>query len=501
MLRDTTLARSQSTMTASKACATERSPRSALEQLAPELLHCILGYLPLEDVLTLRRTCIILSSVGLDYFDTEVPLVSHYDKFRALKEIAKHPMLSIRMKSLFYMCDRPHDVRDRAWKNSWSARQNGRGISESSDPHIAASFQSYLELCETYGRVGYQEHERNCLRELFQGCRNLREITLACQAACSRRLNASRTAFDQVMVQPDERDNWENAGVLQLNNLAHAAAAAEHQLDSLTLAGIGYLLWNPRNNEQVSDVKALVQPLRRLRLTTLSMTEAEELVASTIIASEATANFQAGRFREMLAVATNLRVLKLHFSPFTFEGEQAPYQQRFLSPREIYLKDVLGDLIFPHLYELAISSCGTTSTYLEEVLFRHKDTLRRLTLSHIHMVTEDFQQFFHNIAGQLPELRKVILHGISDPQPWGPPGRKSTIVEEHPDNSLAKYEIERFVLSGGVPPQWQNHFTWVGRRATVTQKEDYLQSGLPEDNTMPDDPKLVYGWDEFDDRF
>ena len=160
MLRDTTLARSQPTMTASKACATERSPRSALEQLAPELLHCILGYLPLEDVLTLRRTCIILSSVGLDYFDTEVPLVSHYDKFRALKEIAKHPMLSMRMKSLFYMCDRPHDVRDRAWKNSWSARQNGRGISESSDPHIAASFQSYLELCETYGRVGYQEHER-----------------------------------------------------------------------------------------------------------------------------------------------------------------------------------------------------------------------------------------------------------------------------------------------------------------------------------------------------
>lgn len=38
-------------------------------------------------------------------------------------------------------------------------------------------------------------------------------------------------------------------------------------------------------------------------------------------------------------------------------------------------------------------------------------------------------------------------------------------------------------------------------RVTVTQNQDYLQSGLSEDNTMPDDPKLDYAWDEFDDRF
>jgi hypothetical protein len=251
----------------------------------------------------------------------------------------------------------------------------------------------------------------------------------------------------------------------------------------------------------VSDVKALIQPLRRLRISTLSMTESEDRLMSAIIANEATANFQGGRFREMLAVATNLRVLKLHFSPFTFAGERATYQQDYLGAREIYLKNVLGDLRFPHLYELAISSCGTTSNYLEEVLLRHKDTLRRLTLSHINMVTEDFRQFFRNIAGQLPELRKVTLHGITDPEPWGPPGRKSTGAEEFLDNSLVKYELENFVLSGGVPPQWHNHFTWVGRQMIVTQKEDYLQSGLPEDNIMSDDPKLDYAWDEFDDKF
>jgi hypothetical protein len=56
------------------------------------------------------------------------------------------------------------------------------------------------------------------------------------------------------------------------------------------------------------------------------------------------------------------------------------------------------------------------------------------------------------------------------------------------------------VLSGGIPPQWHNHFSQVGQLVIITQNEDCLQSGLPEDNTMPDDPKLDYAWDEFDDR-
>lgn len=140
-------------------------------------------------------------------------------------------------------------------------------------------------MCEGYASAENREHERNCLLELFQGCRYLREITLACKAGCSRRLNACRTTFDEAMIEPDERHNWGNAGVFQLINLAHAVAASEIQLDSLTLAGIGYLLWNPRNHDQVANIKALIQPLRRLRLTTLSMTEAEEKFASTIIAS------------------------------------------------------------------------------------------------------------------------------------------------------------------------------------------------------------------------
>jgi len=43
-------------MSTSQACGTERPPRTSLEALAPELLHQIFEYLPLRDVLALRRT-------------------------------------------------------------------------------------------------------------------------------------------------------------------------------------------------------------------------------------------------------------------------------------------------------------------------------------------------------------------------------------------------------------------------------------------------------------
>lgn len=107
-------------MSTSKASDTQRLPRSALEGLAPELLHHIFHYLPLRDVLALRQTCITLASIGLDHLGTEIPLVSHIDKFRVLIENAKHPVLSKRKKSLFYMCDRLRPVS----YSTWLARQS-----------------------------------------------------------------------------------------------------------------------------------------------------------------------------------------------------------------------------------------------------------------------------------------------------------------------------------------------------------------------------------------
>lgn len=79
---------------------------SELLDLPTELLHVIFSSLTIEDVLAARRTCLALASVGIDHMGTEVPLVYHRDKFKALTQIAQHSELSKRMRSLFYLVDR-----------------------------------------------------------------------------------------------------------------------------------------------------------------------------------------------------------------------------------------------------------------------------------------------------------------------------------------------------------------------------------------------------------
>jgi hypothetical protein len=58
--------------------------RPLLQTLPTELIHLVFDQLPLQDVLTARKTCSTLADLGIDHFGDQVPLVYHRDKFRAL---------------------------------------------------------------------------------------------------------------------------------------------------------------------------------------------------------------------------------------------------------------------------------------------------------------------------------------------------------------------------------------------------------------------------------
>jgi hypothetical protein len=81
---------------------------------------------------------------------------------------------------------------------------------------------------------------------------------------------------------------------------------------------------------------------------------------------------------------------------------------------ETSLEDALGDVCFPHLYELDIGDCKADTQCLTNLILRHKTTLRRLTLSDIHLLGPDLgcRSVLTAIAGQLPNLRKIRLRGL-----------------------------------------------------------------------------------------
>lgn len=263
-------------------------------------------------------------------------------------------------------------------------------------------------------------------------------------------------------------------------------ASADIQLDSLTISETTHRLWDCHSEEDRNNLRALVRPLRRLRLfLRATRGDAHDGWAEDPEIDYDMRNYQAGRFRAMLTDATNLRVLKLQFPPLR------PYQDSFRAPD---LRDLLGDLTFPQLYELAISRSATNSAYLRSVILRHRATLRRLTISRIHLVSNDFEAFVESIAGRLPNLQEVTLRGVSTPGPWDIwccTGSYS--FHEYPERSVIRYNAENFILRGHAAHDWSND-----RR--FDKVEDYVQPCLPDDNPMTDDPRRDYSWDEFDDR-
>jgi hypothetical protein len=223
-----------------------------LQMLPAELLHSIFEWLDIADVLVMRRTCEMMARIGLDHFGSEVALIVHRDKFRALTEIAKHPLLPSRMKSLFYVIDRLVLTDHDAWRLQDFKRDCGADT-------------TFFEVMCAHVEPGY---DINCLERLFAGCPNIRDVTVAYGAHCDRELNASHTSYKEALATPGKGLAWANTVARQVLNIADATASNGVKLDSLTLAGTTHQLWDPelRSEEEAESLKCLVRPLRRLRL-------------------------------------------------------------------------------------------------------------------------------------------------------------------------------------------------------------------------------------------
>jgi hypothetical protein len=502
-----------------------------LHALPTELLHNVFARLDVVGVLAMRRTCKIMAQIGLYHFGNEIPLIPHRDKFRALTEIAKHPLLSTRMTSLFYVIDRLAPTDYDTWRLqgfkrycgtdlvSFEVMSAGVTVTTNNDIDKFATFRAMCADEEDIVKTGY---DINCLGKLFAGCPNIRDVIVAYGAHCDRELNASHTSYKEALATPGKGLAWANTGARQVLNIADTAASNGLKLDSLTLAGATYQLWDPelRNEEEVESLKGLVRPLRRLRLYIQDERDIEDIEhpddddppytdEDKYADSEADEAFETGSITEMLAEAANLRVLKLRL-----------WQRSCFHGITAHLENVLGDLHFTHLYELAVGGCNTDPQYLTTAILRHKTTLRRLSLSDIGLrdllgpAPPGWRAALVAIAGQLPHLRKVRLRGCLSSS------RMANLNFGSPNAHPWRDVVENFVLKGGAPP-WGDHS--VSDRKPLLQDDTEsdpcgdpgitcgyrglpahgkcVPSDLPEDNTESDDPMLDYEPDDFDAAF
>ena len=141
---------------------------------------------------------------------------------------------------------------------------------------------------------------------------------------------------------------------------------------------------------------------------------------------------------------------------------------------------------FPHLYELGLSNCVTTAEYLHGLLIRHKATLRRLSLSHVHFSENSSTSFFRGIGGKLPALRTVKLRGWFEASAYGVeyffdiPASESRRIAPRFD------AVETFVLEGG---HWPNVWNLEEQTCYPWQQKGYRSPGLPVEHDRAEDDR------------
>lgn len=471
-------------------------PRAHLQTLPIELLHLVFDHLSLQDVPAARKTCSALAHVGTHHFGDEVPLVYHRDKFQALCEIAKHPQISKRMRSLFYVSDRclwvPYEEWDherpdpQRWKETnqprpyfmgfdsgvWNrqdceaARKRISGVSESSR---RKGYEIFEALCQDAIEIHKTGYDLACLRSLFRACPQLREVTITSKHECTRRLDAELKAFADAMT-PLEDHSLRDAGLSQVLTLATAVQEASIPLDSLTLRYVSPGLFGISS----LALRAVVRPLRRLRM--LIQFDTDTIEFEDWGADNMLYLARMNNFRELLAEARDLRVLNLHLP--------VEYQDDPDKRSGARLDYAIGDVTFAHLYELTMGGCEVEAEFLVDLILRHKATLRRLSLGWVSLINRGvtpWRTVFTRLSGQLPKLYFVSLSGELCEN-----GRKKLTL-----NTYFRRALEEFVMKGG---QWPSSRSSANRRSGRSN----LLLNLPDDNMERDDPARHYKRDEFD---
>lgn len=532
-----------------------------LTALPPELLHNIFECLQLRDVRSARLSCCLLARIGLDHFNDQVPLVFTRDKFTALTEIAEHPVIAKRMRSLwwafgmlkhkdyaawnsarpatfpvYFCCDLDELIgppsgrseRDhRAASRAMAKRHQEYVASKSAIPEsdLSAAFATHQGMCQDQDAILEERFDLHCLQALFKGCPNIREAVVTDPGDTIHGSRMTTAAFEKGMTTLLQyTPGWEYAGLREVLTLTSAIVAARVELDSLTLSGVSYRLLDanvrgiylrrlfkgeylptdggtePTLGRSASGLLALVRPLRRLCLGLTALPDEDD---ENYDVEETGPEEFVDSVNELFNSGQPNQILR-EAKELRVLKLRLPlcltYEMSFDEASYADVQSLLGSVTYPHLYEFSLAHGLAHGTHFVEFLLRHKATLRRLNLSYMHFPSQEtWVDVFTKIGGKLPKLQEVRLRGDFDSL-----GQKEFHFDILGADSRRIHPqrdaLETLILKGGEVPEdlYQLPF----KTCYPHEQPGYMPPGKSDndlnDKYEEDDPALTYDSDEID---
>lgn len=527
---------------------------SSLLELPPELLHRIFSFLEDgPDISAARATCSLLAVVGADYLLEMIPLVWKSQRMQRLFDIAHHPVLSQRVRSLYFQADRlKPGMTFKEWdrirhipvpEDECDPTQNEELLQDMPDKDMPGEDQmetertqrvyirairkfmlrlkghytkaqlldAYREYCLAVldqRQVDVHRMDINALTTLFERCPKLDHVTIALGHGTQGTLDAATYAFKEGLCYPygdatyanpvktSFDDNPTAQGSRQFYGLAEAILRSGTRLRHLTAIDISYTVLQ-NHGRDFERVRAMMRYLRELRLgfdCYLERGDSRDHVEYVWLHAH---KYLADRgLKQYLSAAPELRVLKLSLPRFPLPWQWGPTGN---------FEDCVGDISWTKLREFGITAMDAKEDELVDFLLRHKRTLRRLSLSNLSLTQGSWVSLFERIAGKLPNLKKVRLRGRFDEErfggvlfdflrfdgPGGPRALESRKV------SPLRDAFENFILHGGKLPLGRKELPYE-ERIYPWHLPGYEPPDIEEDGYISDGSAIEYTEDDFD---
>ncbi|KAL8704687.1 MAG: hypothetical protein Q9201_002149 [Fulgogasparrea decipioides] len=397
-----------------------------MDYLPSELGQAICGLLEKEDLQSLRLVAKYFNELSIPFLFDEVQLVLHPKSFDRLSAIARHPVISKCIKTLYY----EPDMLERFERfERWEGRIHdpNRLNSIPHRPQLGASdedFEAYELALEDWQRtpnhtytaeeletgwIQYQQllqgqqdlmKSRCGKRELEEAMAHLSNLQSLCVTMGNTIEPASeylRNCFSSGLKSPcDDIGNGHAAGVPQVRSLYHSAYINHLKLKTLVCGGVNWRIFKSPKQDLVELARVMSESKNLCLKLSTGYDEHQDRIGSEL--TQCRRYLKNGRIRDMVTQATQLQSLEIHFdwSDPVFAVE---------------LKNVVGVFTWIMLTRVSLGYMETTEEDLVAFFRRYALSLRSLHLDNFHLTSGQWSTALPRIRSYLNHTDDVLLEG------------------------------------------------------------------------------------------
>ena len=249
------------------------------------------------------------------------------------------------------------------------------------DRALLQSFEDCKNIRREQERIEADGTDTVALTKAFNAFTKLESVHLHMAGGAPSQHKINRLDFDRTSLVPNGDFIATNMGVHHLLSICKALLGTSQKLKRLTASDIGYELMRvPPHRREI--IKQALSGLRTFRLAIANPGEETAFVEDfedelEEVREDASEAFGSGTLKELITAMPKLQVLKMLFPDAEI----------------VQLKDVVGTYTWERLREFGISNVIATEHSLARFLLRHAGTLRRLSLSYVHLERGNWRSF------------------------------------------------------------------------------------------------------------